>query len=346
MSLFPSVAIVILNWNGISLFSRFLPSVIENSRMEGVSLYIADNGSTDGSIDFLKMNFPEVKIIALGKNYGFAGGYNRALQKIEADIYVLLNSDIEVTGNWLQPCIRQLLSEPDTAALQPKIRSFLDRSKFEYAGAAGGYLDHWGYPFCRGRILSEVEIDIGQYDQNVSLFWATGACLFIKSSVFKASGGFDEDFFAHMEEIDLCWRLKNQGWKIGFEPTSVVYHLGGATLNYQSPQKVFLNFRNSLWMMVKNLPEGKLCQIMFPRMLLDGAAALNFLVTGQFFAFMAVLKAHFSFYQTLRKFLRKRKMLMPLVRQNKHPQIFRGSMVVGFYMMKRRKFSQFSFRDI
>jgi GT2 family glycosyltransferase len=343
MNKVPSIAVVILNWNGVSLFSRFLPSVLLNSREEGVTLHIADNGSTDGSLEFLRKNFPTVNLIPLNQNYGFAGGYNRALQQIDADYYILLNSDVEVTEGWIGPCIRRLQEEPGTAAVQPKILSYSDKSKFEYAGAAGGYIDYWGFPFCRGRILSEIEYDTGQYDQPVSIFWATGACMMIRSSVFHEAGGFDEDFFAHMEEIDLCWRLKNRGWNIKFEPESRVYHLGGATLSYRSSRKVFFNFRNSLWMLVKNLPKKELFPVLISRMILDGTAAMNFLVTGQFTAFRAVFKAHFDFYKSIRRFKRKRAVLLPLVHENKHPEIFRGSMVVRYFLFKYRKFSQFQF---
>ncbi len=340
----PAVAIVILNWNGIALFPRFLPSVLENSASAGVTVYVADNGSTDGSLAWLADHFPSVIRIPLDANHGFAGGYNRALAQVEADIFILLNSDVEVTNGWLEPCIAHLIKNPRTAAVQPKVRSWSAKEKFEYAGAAGGFLDHWGYPFCRGRILSEVEEDHGQYDQPASIFWATGACLFIRSQAFREAGGFDEDFFAHMEEIDLCWRLKNQGWTIGVEPSSVVYHLGGATLSYQSPRKVFLNFRNSLWMLLKNLPEGKLFPVMFPRMILDGIAAAEFLLSGQFSAFAAVLKAHAAFYSALPRFLRKRKTLLPRVVQTNHPEIYPGSMVWNFFIKKQKQFSRFNFR--
>jgi GT2 family glycosyltransferase len=211
------IAIVILNWNGAHLFSEFLPSVIRHSLLEGVTIYVADNGSTDNSVAYLMEHFPVVNIIRLKKNFGFAKGYNIALQQIDADYYVLLNSDVEVTPGWLLPCIQRLEARPEMAALQPKVLSYASRHQFEYAGAAGGFIDRWGFPFCRGRILSETENDHGQYDQPVSLFWATGACLVIRARVFHENGGFDDDFFAHMEEIDLCWRLKNRGWQIGLE---------------------------------------------------------------------------------------------------------------------------------
>ena len=342
----PSIAIVILNWNGISLFPQFMPSLVEHSRGDGITLIVADNGSTDGSPEFLEHHFPEVKVIRLGENHGFAGGYNRALSQVNADIFILANSDIEVTPGWMEPCISRLLAHPGMAAVQPKVRSWKERHKFEYAGAAGGFLDRWGYPFCRGRILSEVEEDHGQYDQPLSIFWATGACMFIRAEAFRQSGGFDQDFFAHMEEIDLCWRLKNQGWEIGFEPDSVVYHLGGATLPYQSPRKVFLNFRNSLWMLMKNLPEGKLMPVLLPRMILDGIAAAEFLVSGQFSAFSAVWKAHMDFYRTLGRFLRKRKSLLPLVKKSDHPGIYHGSMVWNFYIRRKRQFFRFGFDPV
>ncbi len=337
------IAIVILNWNGAHLFERFMPSVTENSNIEGVGIFVADNGSTDQSVNYIKKNYPKIHTIELGTNHGFAKGYNLALQKIEAEYFVLLNSDVEVTPNWLAPCIDFLDNHPKVAAVQPKILSYTHRNHFEYAGAAGGYIDRWGFPFCRGRILSVTEEDAGQYDDPVSLMWATGACMFIRAKVFKESGGFDDDFFAHMEEIDLCWRLKNQGWQVGFVPTSVVYHLGGATLSYQSPQKVFLNFRNNLWMLFKNLPERKLLPVMFFRMVLDGIAALHFLSVGQFSAFGAVLKAHKAFYGSIKKLTAKRKQLLLKVVKDRHPEIFNGSMVMRFYLKKQKKFTDFRF---
>ncbi len=339
----PSVAIVILNWNGRSLFPQFLPPILEQSRREGITLFVADNGSTDGSPEFLETHFPEVNLLRLDRNHGFAGGYNRALAQIDADVFVLVNSDVEVTPGWMEPCLALLEAHPRLAAVQPKIRSWKEKEKFEYAGAAGGFLDSLGYPFCRGRILTEVETDLGQYDTPASILWATGACLFIRAEAFHGAGGFDEDFFAHMEEIDLCWRLKNQGWQIRIEPASVVFHLGGATLSYQSPRKVYLNFRNSLWMLLKNLPAGKLLPVLLPRLVLDGVAAAEFLVTGQVSAFKAVWQAHMAFYRSLHRFLKKRKALLPLAQVNHHPEIYNGSMVWNFYVRRIRRFSQFPF---
>ena len=339
-------AIVILNWNGVHLFSEFLPSVVRHSLIEGVTIYVADNGSTDNSVAYLTQHFPVVNIIRLKENFGFSKGYNLALQQIDADYYVLLNSDVEVTPGWLIPCIRQLEARPEIAALQPKVLSYSSRHKFEYAGAAGGFIDRWGFPFCRGRILSETEDDHGQYDQPVSLFWATGACLVIRARVFHENGGFDDDFFAHMEEIDLCWRLKNKGWQIGLETACAVYHLGGATLSYYSPQKVYLNFRNNLWMLLKNLPENKVFPVLFFRMVLDGVAAVHFLLSGKAYAFRAVFNAHLTFWRNIGRFVEKRRQLLPGVTKNFHPEIFNGSMVYRFYIKKQRKFSDFKFSPI
>jgi GT2 family glycosyltransferase len=246
-----NVAVVLLNWNGKNFLQKFLPSVIENS--DNASIYVADNGSEDGSVDFLKQNFPSINIICFEKNYGFAKGYNMALQQIEAEYFVLLNSDVEVTPNWISPIITFLDSKEDYVACQPKILSYYDRSYFEYSGGAGGFIDRYGYPFCRGRLFDTLEKDNGQYDEDCEIFWATGACLFVRAQVFHEFGGFDEDFFAHMEEIDLCWRFKNAGYKIGYCHSSVIYHVGGGSLPKSSPYKTYLNIRNNEVMLIKNL---------------------------------------------------------------------------------------------
>ena len=336
-------AIVLLNWNGVHLFPRFLPSVLKYSAGGNITVYVADNGSTDGSVDFLRTNHPEVEIIELGVNHGFAKGYNEALRQVDARYYVLINTDVEVTEGWLDPCLSRMKAEPGLAALQPKILSYDRREYFEYAGAAGGYIDRWGFPFCRGRVLNETEPDTGQYDHSLSVFWATGACMIIRAEAFRDAGGFDDDFFAHMEEIDLCWRLKNLGWKIGVETKSRVYHLGGATLSYQSPRKVYLNFRNNLWMMIKNLPPYQVFPVVFFRMILDGMAAGYFLASGKWQAFKAVLQAHISVWKSLPRFLKKRKSLLPHVKVYQHPEIFSGSMVFRFYISGQKKFSDFRF---
>ena len=299
------IAVVILNWNGVKLLEQFLPSVIRFS--EGATIYVADNDSTDNSVAFVTENFPTVKIVKNSGNHGFAKGYNDALQHIDAEIYALVNSDIEVTENWLQPILDTFEREKQTAIIQPKILDFKNKEYFEYAGAAGGFIDKYGFPFCRGRIFDTVEKDNGQYNDNIELFWASGACFFIRKNVYHELGGFDESFFAHQEEIDLCWRAANEGHIIKYNSQTVVYHVGGATLQQGNPKKTYLNFRNSLLMMVKNLPKRGLFWVIFFRMILDGVAGIRFLTQGKFGHTFAILKAHFSFYCLSLKYLGKRK---------------------------------------
>lgn len=289
------IAVVILNWNGILLLQQFLPSVIKYS--PEATVYLADNASTDESLSHVKTYFPSIKIIKNETNLGFADGYNQALKYIEADLFALINSDIEVTADWLQPILKTFENEPNTAILQPKILDFKKKEYFEYAGAAGGFIDQYGYPYCRGRIFDTLEKDSGQYEDNCEIFWASGACFFIRSQVYRDLDGFDGAFFAHQEEIDLCWRAANKGYKIKYNSESVVYHVGGATLQQGNPKKTFLNFRNSLLMLTKNLPKEKLLAILIGRMLLDGIAGVQFLVKGKFNHFMAILSAHWSFYK-------------------------------------------------
>lgn len=299
------IAVVILNWNGVKLLEQFLPSVIQFS--EGAAIYVADNDSTDNSVAFVTENFPTVKIVKNSGNHGFAKGYNDALQHIDAEIYALVNSDIEVTENWLQPILETFENEKQTAIIQPKILDFKNKEYFEYAGAAGGFIDKYGFPFCRGRIFDTIEKDNGQYDDNIELFWASGACFFIRKDVFHELGGFDESFFAHQEEIDLCWRAANEGHIIKYNYKSLVYHVGGATLQQGNPKKTYLNFRNSLLMLVKNLPKRGLFFVIFFRMVLDGIAGIRFLTQGKFGHTFTILKAHFSFYCLSLKYLGKRK---------------------------------------
>lgn len=298
------IAVVILNWNGVQLLEQFLPSVVKYS--PEATIYLADNASTDDSISFVMANFPSVKIIKNDSNLGFAGGYNEALKHIDAEIYALVNSDIEVTQNWLQPILKTFENEPQTAIIQPKILDFKRKEYFEYAGAAGGFIDEYGYPYCRGRIFDTLEKDNGQYDDNCEIFWASGACFFIRSAVYTELKGFDADFFAHQEEIDLCWRAFNKGYKIKYISESVVFHVGGATLQQGNPRKTYLNFRNSLLMLTKNLPQDKLYWILFCRMILDGIAGMQFLLQGKFNHFMAILKAHGSFYSLFSVHYKKR----------------------------------------
>lgn len=298
------IAVVILNWNGVQLLEQFLPSVVQYS--SEADIYVADNASTDDSIFFVKTHFPTVKIVKNSGNFGFAKGYNEALQHIDVEIYALVNSDIEVTENWLKPILKNFENEPNTAIIQPKLLDFKNKEYFEYAGAAGGFIDKYGYPYCRGRIFETIEKDNGQYNDACEISWASGACFFIRSKVYHELKGFDADFFAHQEEIDLCWRAKNKGYTIKYNSNSVVYHVGGATLQQGNPKKTFLNFRNSLLMLVKNLPKGQLYSVLFIRMLLDGIAGIHFIFQGKFSHCLAILKAHASFYSLFSKTYKKR----------------------------------------
>jgi len=298
------IAIVILNWNGKKLLKQFLPSVISYSKE--ATIYIADNASTDDSINFIKENYPETTIIQNKVNGGYAKGYNDALQHIEAEVYCLLNSDIEVSKNWLQPVIKQFKSDTNIAAIQPKILDYKDKSKFEYAGAGGGFIDKYGYPYCRGRVFNTIETDNNQYNDAIDVFWASGACMFIKSNIFHQLNGFDEAYFAHQEEIDLSWRIQNLGYRIKYVGTSTVYHVGGATLTTQNPKKTFLNFRNSLFILLKNTPENKGFGLIFIRLCLDGIAGIKYLLELKPLHTLAIIKAHFSFYANLLEILKKR----------------------------------------
>ena len=270
------------------------------------TIYVADNASTDDSISFIKQNFPEIKIIQNKENFGFSKGYNFALTAVEEAIYCLLNSDVEVTRNWLNPVISLLENNSAVGIVQPKILDFKNKAKFEYAGAAGGFIDKYGYPFCQGRIFDTIEADLGQYDDDKEIFWASGACFFIRKEIYRELGGFDDDFFAHQEEIDLCWRAFNLGYKAKYTSKSIVYHVGGATLAEGNPKKTYLNFRNSLLMLTKNLPEKKIVPVLFSRMILDGIVGVQFLFQGKFKHLFALLKAHFSFYSVINSTLKKR----------------------------------------
>lgn len=291
------VAIVILNWNGKNWLEKFLPSVIQHSAE--AEIYLIDNASTDDSVLFLQSHFPSVKIVENKKNIGFAGGYNEGLKKIDEEIYCLLNSDVEVTENWISPVLNLFESDPNIAAIQPKVLSYDRKDEFEFAGAAGGMIDNLGYPYCRGRIFEKTEKDNGQYNDETEIFWASGCAMFIRSKDFWAQNGFDERFFAHQEEIDLCWRLKNSGRKIYYTGKSTVYHVGGGTLNKQNPQKTYLNIRNNLSMLAKNLPFPKLICLIFFRLCLDGFAAVYFGYKNGPAHFWAILKAHYGFYAHL-----------------------------------------------
>ena len=298
-------AVVVLNWNGKAWLEKFLPNLVKHS--QEATVFVADNASTDDSVDFVKNNFPTVKIIINASNGGYAKGYNDALKKIDAQYFVLINSDIEVTEGWLSPIIDLMDSDKNIAACQPKLLDYKERNYFEYAGASGGFIDNLGYPFCRGRIFDDIEQDNGQYNDAIEVFWATGACLFVRALHFNKIGGLDEDFFAHQEEIDLCWRLKNMGYKIMVQPKSVVFHVGGGTLNTGSPFKTHLNFRNNLFMLFKNLPIYSLLTTVPTRLVLDGVAAITFLNKENGMQHvLAIAKAHFIFYFEIPKLIAKR----------------------------------------
>lgn len=334
------VAVVILNWNGAGMLHRFLPSVTANSQNEGVAIYVADNASTDNSRTVVEKEFPDVRWIQLDWNYGFAEGYNKALSRIEAEYYLLLNSDVEVGKDWLTPLISYMDAHPDTAACQPKLLSWKDRTKFEYAGACGGYIDRYGYPFCRGRLFETVETDEGQYDTIAPVFWASGAAMMVRSDDYWKINGLDGRFFAHMEEIDFCWRLHNLGRKIVCIPQGVVYHVGGATLNKTNPRKTFLNFRNNLLMLYKNLPEHDLKKVLSARYLLDNTALLKFFLSGHRGDVKAVLRAREEFKKLRPKFLESRQLIQETCTVNGIPEIFKGSILTAYYLKHIRSFAQ------
>lgn len=332
------VAVVILNWNGEKFLQKFLPSVVGNTIALNINVIIADNGSTDGSIAFIESNFPNIQIIKFNKNRGFASGYNLALKQIEAEYYVLLNSDVEVPQGWLNPLIDFMDNNPTVAACMPKILAYNSPTLFEYAGAAGGFIDFLGYPFCRGRILSQIEEDKGQYDTPIEVFWASGACLFVRSKYYWGVGGLDDDFFAHMEEIDLCWRMKNIGYSSWCIPSSKVYHVGGGTLPNDNPRKLYFNYRNSLYMLHKNLPRGRQVLTIFSRMVLDGLSAIAYLLKGKFSFFNAVLRAHIDFWKNLRMLRKKRKAIKSFA-TTRNSKIYKRSILLDFFLFKRKNFN-------
>jgi len=337
-----NTAIVILNWNGAQMLRRFLPSVVAHTPTGSGRVIVADNGSTDDSLAVLAAEFPAVEVIALDKNYGFAEGYNQALRRVGEgyDSYLLLNSDVEVPEGWLQPMLDYMENHPDVAACQPKLRAHHTPTHFEYAGAAGGYIDSLGYPFCRGRIFDTVEADGGQYDQVADIFWATGAALLIRSAVYWEVGGLDGRFFAHQEEIDLCWRLRSRAYRIVCVPQSVVYHLGGGTLPKENPRKTFLNFRNNLLLLYKNLPQRRLRTVFFLRFWLDALASLVFLLKGEGRSFLAVWQAHREFRRIRQDFAADRIANLAASRLDPIPEMYSGSLLVAYHLKKLRSFAQ------
>ncbi len=332
-----SVSIVILNWNGLEHLQTFLPSVIQHTPASLAEVVLIDNFSSDQSINWVKKEFPTIHIIQNSKNHGFAGGYNEGLKKVKDGLWILLNSDVEVTPNWLPPLLA-VFEDEKVAAVQPKVLAWKEKDKFEHAGASGGFMDKLGYPFCRGRIFDAVEKDELQYNEALEIFWASGACLGIRSELFRKLNGFDESFFAHMEEIDLCWRLKNRGYKILVNPQSCVYHFGGGTLSAISPRKTFLNFRNNLYMLTKNLPMKYWLRIVPTRMVLDGIAGLVFLLQGKPKHCLAVVKAHFAFYGRLPQLFRYRESVDQNFFALHLKGVYLGSVVKEYYLHKVRTF--------
>lgn len=329
------IAVVILNWNGKKYLEKFIPPLIEYTR-DDADIIVADNASSDDSVAFLTQHYPQIRIIRHQTNWGFARGYNEALKQIDATYYILLNSDIEVTPNWILPIIQCMDSDPSVAVCQPKIRSYSEPNNFEYAGAGGGFIDQYGYPFCQGRIFLSMEEDVGQYDEPREIFWASGACFFVRATTFLQLGGFDEDFFAHMEEIDFCWRLHNTGNRVMVCPASTVFHIGGGTLPKISWKKTYLNFRNNFMLLYKNLPPHLLWKIFIVRLIMDGIAAFKFLFQAGFKDFWAVVKAHHSFFIRLPALRKKRKMIPHGSMKN----IYRRNIVFDYYILGKRTFSE------
>ncbi len=335
------VAVVILNYNGQKFLEQFLPNVIANCNPALAEVIVADNASTDDSVEFMREHFPDIRLIENGSNGGFSMGYNLALRQIDAEYYVLLNSDIEVASRWIEPVVELMDAHPEIAACQPKILSYYHKEKFEYAGASGGFIDQYGYPFCRGRIFQNLEDDKGQYDTPCEVFWATGACMFVRADLYHQIGGLDDSFFAHMEEIDLCWRLKNAGYKVYCCPQSKVYHIGGGTLPKNSPRKTYLNFRNNLSLLVKNLPKHRVKRTILYRIFLDWVAAFKFLFEGCPKDFRMVFKAHIDFYGRLNSLRAKRK-------QTGHQLvscIYKHNIVVDCILRGKRRFSELNESD-
>lgn len=339
------IAVVILNWNGKNLLEKFLPLIVSSSQ-HIAQIVVADNASSDESVSFLQTNFPSIRIIPTGKNLGFAGGYNYALKQVSADYYIILNSDIEVTRGWIEPVIDLMEKDKSVAACQPKILSYARKNFFEHAGAAGGYIDFLGYPFCKGRIFDTVEPDQGQYNMSGQIFWATGACLFIRSEVFHKLNGFDEDFFAHMEEIDLCWRIQQQGYKIMYVHGASVYHIGGGTLPKINPEKTFYNFRNNMMMLHKNLSLPALIIVFLIRFFLDLIAAFKFLIDGDRLDALAVYKAYTGFYSQIGLHIKKRRINRKQITNRNIAGKYSRSIVMDYYLLGRSKFSHLKSRNL
>lgn len=332
-------AVIILNYNGADLLRHYLPSVVSSVKGDA-EVIVADNGSTDNSLGILQETFPDVKTLAFEKNHGFAEGYNKAIREIESEYVVLLNSDVETPEGWLEPLVAHMDAHPECAALQPKVIADKRRTHFEYAGAAGGFIDSYGYPFCRGRVLDSVEEDHGQYNTPIEVFWATGACLVVRRKVYMEVGGLDSRFFAHQEEIDLCWRLKSRGYSIMCIPSSTVYHLGGGSLGYESPRKTYLNFRNNQILLYKNMLPGRYCRVAIMRFFLDMAAAMNLLAHGKTANCQAVFKAWIDFIKLRKEFTTDRKENIQKTTVKNIPEQLNFLLITRVYISKKEKFSE------
>jgi GT2 family glycosyltransferase len=334
-----TVSVIILNWNTRSLLEKFIPTVIKNSTYPDVEIVVADNGSTDDSLEWLKSAYPNVRIISFLQNYGFSEGYNKAIASVSSDLSVLLNSDVAPAEGWLEPLVDIMTNNPNVAAVVPKIKDYNNPDKFEYAGAAGGFIDRFGYTFCRGRIFDVLEEDNGQYDTESKVFWGSGAALMVRTELFNSTGGLDKDFFAHMEEIDWCWRVKNMGYEIMFTPNSEVFHVGGGTLSYNNYRKNFLNFRNNLFLLVKNKHGLNGWITIVIRLLLDYIAVFKYLFARKFSFSKSIIAAHWDFIKKLPRFLLKRRKSKLLINKNKFNEIYKRSIVFDFYILKKKKFS-------
>jgi len=336
------VAVVILNWNGKKFLEQFLQCLVDNTPSELADIIIIDNASTDDSLEYLKFNFPEIKTVVLDKNYGFAGGYNRGLKEVEAEYYLLLNSDIEVTEGWIEPLVEMLDNDKSIAVCGPKLLSYYEKDKFEYAGAAGGFIDRYAYPFCRGRIFDICETDSGQYDTNIECFWISGAAFMIRSEIFNMLNGFDDEFFAHQEEIDLCWRIQNSGYKIVIQTKSKVYHVGAGTLPKSSPFKTYLNFRNNLYIIEKNIPKYKRNKVKFVRLFLDQVAFFKILLQGKPAEAFSIYKAYFHFCKNAKKMSKHRKIVKPKALKY-IKTYYNRSIVFDYYLRRIKSFDKLKF---
>lgn len=334
---YPLVSVVILNYNGRHWLEKFLPACMQTT-YPAVQWIIADNASTDNSAVYVKTHFPSVEWVQFDVNKGFAAGNNEAIPYCKGEYVVLLNSDVEVTPNWLEPLVKRMQANKDIAAIQPKIRAYHQKTHFEYAGACGGFLDRFGVPFCRGRIFQYCEEDKGQYEEAIPVFWATGACLLFRKSVWENIGGLDDTFFAHMEEIDWCWKVQLAGYQVWCEPQSVVYHVGGGTLAMDNPKKVYLNFRNSLFMLYKNLPSYTLWLTIFKRLLLDGLAGVHYLIKGKFRNIIAIIQAHWYFFRKVKTYRNKRKWVQSI--KKNEVILFSRSIVVQYFLRGKKTYRQ------